>query len=56
MVVAVAEAAGWERIHYRIPEVVGHRGSRSIRMEADIPVVTGTAEERRQIDQSIHCN
>jgi hypothetical protein len=47
-------AAGWERIHRRIPEVGDHRGTHSIRMKADNPVVAGIAEAHRQIDQSIH--
>jgi len=50
----VAEVAGWERIHHRTPEAVGHRGTHSIRMKADNPVEAAIAEAHRQIDQSIH--
>jgi hypothetical protein len=50
----VAEVAGWERIHRRIPEVGDHRGTHSIRMKAGNPVEAAIAEAHRQIDQSIH--
>jgi hypothetical protein len=52
----VAEAAGWERIHHRIPEVGDHRGTHSIRMKADNPAEAAIAEAHKQIDQSIHRN
>ena len=50
----VAEVAGWERIHHRIPEAGDRQGTHSIRMKADNPAETAIAEAHKQIDQSIH--